>query len=251
MRGAAVILLACLLAAATPLRAEETPPDDPCAVPERILTVDATLPRAYERMKRGGSLPILVLNTAKPGPGRAETSYPAVLEKELSARLPDRKVGVTVRNAPGDTAEEMLPALGSALAASAPALVVWQVGTVDAMRNIGPDSFGEAVAAGIAQAHGRGADIVVMDMQYSPQTTQLITFQPYLDYVEWVTQNNDVFHFPRYEMMRYWFEEGRVGFGPDAGEEKLQAFQFVHRCIGRLLAETVTAMLDRAARPAP
>lgn len=231
-------------------RAEDAVPADPCEVPERILTIDASLPRALDRMNRSGSLPILVVNSAKPGPNRPEGSYPALLERDLAARLPDRKVSVAVRNVPGATAQEMLPTLDTALATERPALLVWQVGTVDAMRNIGPDSFGEAVSSGIAMAHRRGADVVVMDMQYSPQTTQLISFQPYLDYVEWVTQNNDVFHFPRYEMMHYWFEEGRVGFAPDSKEDMLKAFQFVHRCIGRDLADAVAAMLDRAAKPA-
>ncbi|MBP2293811.1 SGNH/GDSL hydrolase family protein [Azospirillum rugosum] len=250
-RLSVLFLIGLLLAAGMgPARAEDAAPADPCEVPERILTIDASLPRALERMNRVGALPILVVNTAKPGSNRAEGSYPALMERDLSARLPDRKVSVAVRNVPGATAQDMLPTLDSALAAERPALLVWQVGTVDAMRNIGPDSFGEAVASGIETAHRRGADIVVMDMQYSPQTTQLITFQPYLDYVEWVTQNNDVFHFPRYEMMHYWFEEERVGFMPDSKEDMLKAFQFVHRCIGRHLADTVTAMLDRAARPA-
>mgnify|MGYP001175464226 CR=1 FL=1 len=252
-RATASLLLACAVAIAVPARADDVPVDDPCSVPDLILTIDGSLPRAYERMKRGGSLPILVLNTAKPASphaGAGQASYPALMEKDLSAHLPDRKVSVTVRNAPGATAQEMLPVLDQALSGSPASLVVWQVGTVDAMRNISPDSFGEAVASGIELAHRRGADIIVIDMQYSPQTTQLITFQPYLDYVEWVTQNNDVFHFPRYEMMHYWFEEGRVGFAPDSKEEKLQAFQFVHRCIGRHLTDVITAMLDRAARPA-
>ena len=256
-RATASLFLACAIAMAVPARADDVPADDPCFVPDMILTVDGALPRAYEREKRGGALPILVLNTAKPASPRAgagQASYPSLMERDLSARMPGRKVSVTVRNAPGATAQEMLPVLDQALtntvSGNPPSLVVWQVGTVDAMRNISPDSFGEAVAAGIELAHRRGADIIVMDMQYSPQTTQLITFQPYLDYVEWVTQNNDVFHFPRYEMMHHWFEEGRVGFAPDSKEEKLQAFQFVHRCIGRHLTDVITTMLDRAARPA-
>ncbi|NUB29559.1 hypothetical protein GAY30_32830 [Azospirillum brasilense] len=227
--------------------ASETP-TDPCAVPETVYTIDGALPRAWERLKRGGALPILVLNSAS---SRPDTAYPVLLEKELAARMPDRKVSVTVRNAPGATAQEMLPVLNRELASSSASLLVWQVGTADAMRNIGPDSFGEALGRGIAVAQGRGADVILMDMQYSPQTTQLITFQPYLDYVEWMSQNSDVVHFPRFEMMRHWFEEGRVGFAPDSKEEKLKAYQFVHRCLGRILADTVSAMIDRAGRPAP
>lgn len=253
MKRATVLTLAVLAGLTATIgmgvaQAASETPSDPCAVPETVYTIDGALPRAWERLKRGGALPILVLNSAG---SRPDTAYPALLEKELAARLPDRKVSVTVRNAPGATAQEMLPILNRELASSAASLLVWQVGTADAMRNIGPDRFGEALSHGIAAAQGRGADVIMMDMQYSPQTTQLITFQPYLDYVEWVSQNSDVVHFPRFEMMRHWFEEGRVGFAPDSKEEKLQAYQFVHRCLGRILADTVSTMIDRAGRPAP
>jgi hypothetical protein len=244
----AVALL--VLALGTPAHADPAPAD-PCAVPETILTVDAHLHRVRDRVQQGGSLPILVVNTAKPNAVRSEASYPARLEKDLSARLPGRRVMVSVRSLPGATAHEMLPAMDSAVAEQNPALVVWQVGTMDAMRNVGPDSFGEALVTGIAQTHVRGADIVVMDMQYSPQTSQLIAFQPYVEYVEWVTQNNDVFHFPRYEMMRHWIEEGRVTIGSESKDDKLKAYAFVHGCIGRLLAETIATMIDRAVEAGP
>ncbi|WP_431854602.1 SGNH/GDSL hydrolase family protein [Azospirillum sp.] len=245
MKPAAALLPAILLAATGALA--QQPADDPCAVPESVLTVDAHLTRAQSWLKKAGTLPILVVNTAKANPARGEASYPAQLEKELAARLPGRRVTVAVRNLPGATAHEMLPAMDAAVKEQHPALVVWQVGTMDAMRNVGPDGFGAALASGIAQTHARGSDIVIMDMQYSPQTSQLITFQPYVDYVEWVTQNNDVFHFPRYEMMRYWIEEGRVTVGSESKEENLKAFTFVHGCVGRLLAQTISAMLDRTA----
>lgn len=245
MKPAAALLTAVLLLPA-PARA-----DDPCAVPESVLTVDAHLTRAQDRLKKTGTLPILVVNTAKPNAARGDASYPALLETELAARLPGRRVTVAARNVPGATAHEMLPVLDAAVQEQRPALVVWQVGTMDAMRNVGLDGFGAALASGIAQTHARGSDIVIMDMQYSPQTSQLITFQPYVDYVEWVTQNNDVFHFPRYEMMRTWIEEGRVTVGSESKEDKLKAFTFVHGCVGRLLAQTISAMLDRTAETGP
>lgn len=246
MRPVAVASLAVALLLPVPAVA-----GDPCAVPESILTVDAHLPRARERLATTAALPVLVINTASPNPTRSDASYPAQLERELAARLPGRRVTVAVRNLPGATAQEMLPPMDLAVAERTPALVVWQVGTMDAMRNVGLDGFGAALASGIAQTHARGADIVVMDMQYSPQTSQLMSFQPYVDYVEWVTQNNDVFHFPRYDVMRRWIEEGRVSIGSDAKEDKLKAFTFVHGCVGRLLAQTITAMLDRAAEGSP
>ena len=71
-----------------------------------------------------------------------------------------------------------------------------------------------------------------MDMQYSLQTTQLINFQPYVDYIDWVTQNHDVFHFPRYDIMRHWVEDGQVDFNTETPEAKQRSFTFVHTCLG-------------------
>jgi len=242
--AAALLLLA---AGALPAGTAHAAAEDPCAIPDSILTVDAALPRVQERIRNSRTLPVLVISSAKMAAGRTAASYPEQLGRELSNRLSGHKVTVSVRSAPGATTQEILPVMEAAMAQERPALVVWQVGTTDAMRNIGPDAFGTALASGIERAHAGGADIVVMDMQYSLQTSQLIALQPYVTYVEWVTQNAEVFHFPRYEMMRHWIDHGRVAVDAESPSEKLKAYSFVHGCVGRLLAETVTAMIDRAA----
>jgi acyl-CoA thioesterase-1 len=136
----------------------------------------------------------------------------------------------------------MVHELKAALASGPPSLVVWQVGTVDAMRNLDVESFGAALAEGIELVHELGSDIIVMDMQYSLQTTQLINFQPYVDYIDWVTQNHDVFHFPRYDIMRHWVEDGQVDFNTETPEAKQRSFTFVHKCLGKLLADSILSM---------
>ena len=39
-------------------------------------------------------------------------------------------------------------------------------------------------------------------------------------------------------------EDGRVDFADEAPQAKQDAYEFVHRCIGQLLAESITAMID-------
>ena len=57
-----------------------------------------------------------------------------------------------------------------ALAAAKPALVVWQTGTVDAMQSVDPDQFSAALDQGINIARSAGADVVLVNAQYSPRT---------------------------------------------------------------------------------
>jgi acyl-CoA thioesterase I len=220
----------------------QAPAGESCAIPDTILAIDAILPRAREALHDGGALTVLVVRTAKPLSDRAPLTYPARMEAELKRRLPGREIRVSVRNLPDESAAEMVNELKAALANEPPGLVVWQVGTVDAMRNLDVESFGAALSEGIELVHELGSDIIVMDMQYSLQTTQLINFQPYVDYIDWVTQNHDVFHFPRYDIMRHWVEDGQVDFSTETAEAKQRSFTFVHTCLAKLLADSIMTM---------
>jgi acyl-CoA thioesterase-1 len=244
MRGGLHRLLVALCLAAgivSPVMAQEPAPES-CAIPDTVLTIDAVLPKVREALQDGGALTVLVVRTANPQASRAPLTYPARLEAELKRRMPGREVRVSVRNLPNEPAAEMVHELKASLARELPALVIWQVGTVDAMRNLDVESFGEALSEGIGLVHELGSDIIVMDMQYSLQTTQLINFQPYVDYIDWVTQNHDVFHFPRYDIMRHWVEDGQVDFNTETPEAKQRSFTFVHNCLGKLLADSIMAM---------
>jgi hypothetical protein len=225
----------------SPVWAQESPPEN-CAIPDTVLTVDSVLPNVRAALHDGGALTVLVVRTANPQPSRAPMTYPARLEAELKRRMPGREVRVAVRNLPDESAAEMVLELKASLAQERPSLVIWQVGTVDAMRNLNVESFGEALSEGIGLVHDMGSDIIVMDMQYSLQTTQLINFQPYVDYIDWVTQNHDVFHFPRYDIMRHWVEDGQVDFNTETPEAKQRSFTFVHNCLGKLLADSIMTM---------
>ncbi|NYZ13449.1 hypothetical protein HL658_12890 [Azospirillum sp. RWY-5-1] len=249
--GLSALVLAAAVATAVPRAAMADAPAEPCAVPDTVMAVGADLPRVRDRMARGAPLSILILNTAKPVADRVEAPYPARLEGELNRRLAGRRAEVTIRNLPNATAATMLPALSAAITEKRPALVIWQTGTVDAMRRIDTEAFDDALTDGIALAHKSGTDIILMGMQYSLQTTQLIDFEPYVENMGWVAQNTGVLHFPRYAIMRYWVDENMVDFTTETPEARRRAYAFVHGCIARLLAGSITAMIGNVTAKAP
>ncbi|PWC58604.1 hypothetical protein TSH7_23255 [Azospirillum sp. TSH7] len=218
--------------------------DSACVVPESVLAPGSGLPRVSAHLAAGRPLSVLVVHSAKSAPKPGIVSYPARLENELKRRLPGREVSTAVLSLPGEAAPAMVGPLTQAVEDQQPALVVWQTGTVDAMRSLDLESFGSALQSGIAEVQRRGADIVIMDMQYSMHTAQLIDFAPYVSYMSWLAQSSDVFHFPRYDIMRYWVEDGRVDFTDESDGAKQRAYDFVHQCIGQLLAQSVATMID-------
>src|SRR5260370_34808483 len=135
------------------------------------------------------------------------------------------------------TAEEAASGFVKLVEAKRPTLVIWQTGTVDAMRSIDPDDFRGAVDEGVAALQKAGADVVLVNLQYSPRTETMISAPPYLDNMRVVAQQHDVPLFDRFAIMRYWSEQGGFDFfstshGPELAKR-------VHDCIARARSEFI------------
>jgi len=137
----------------------------------------------------------------------------------------------------------MVKALPAALAASKPVLLVWQTGTVDAMLGVDPDLFSQSLDKGIKIARSAGADVVLINAQYSPRTESMIALGTYVDDMRWVALQQEVPLFDRFSIMKLWGELGT--FDLYSATKKLDIAERVHDCIGRLLADMVVS----AAKP--
>jgi hypothetical protein len=137
----------------------------------------------------------------------------------------------------GRTAIDAVKPIMTALAAIVPDLLVWQAGTVDAMRVIDLDEFSDALDSGIDAAHRTGSDVVLLNSQYSPRTESIIALGQYSEHMRWVGLRNDTPLFDRYGIMKLWSDSGTFDFMTHT--KKLDMAEQVHDCIGRLLAELV------------
>jgi hypothetical protein len=146
-------------------------------------------------------------------------------------------VKVATDVAPRRTAAEMVRTLPKVLAAAKPALVIWQTGTVDAMQAVDPDQFSQSLDQGINIARNAGADVVLVNAQYSPRTESIIALGTYSENMRWVALQHEVPLFNRFRIMREWFDSGTFDF--TNATNKLDIAARVHDCIGRLLAELV------------
>jgi hypothetical protein len=241
-----LIMLAGLLTAA-PVRAEDAP--ESCEVPDYLLASESALPKVADAIKSGHSLDILVIgsrsSTINPTMNTSEVSaYPGRLQVALKQKLPSIAVNLSVEIQAKKAAEEVAAGLPKLMEGKKPTLVIWQTGTVDAMRSVDPEDFRTAVAEGVAALKEAGADVILMNPQYSPRTETMISAPPYLDNMRVVAQQHEVPLFDRFAIMRHWNESGEFDlFSPFHGVELAKR---VHGCLGRALAQFV---ID-AARPA-
>ena len=237
--------------AAVPARADDPPAPAACEVPDYVLSADNALPKVDEAIKANHPLNILVIGSRSSsinvgGAGASEAaSYPGQMQAALKAKLPSLEVNLSVEILAKKTAEEVAAGMPKLLEGKKPTLVVWQTGTVDAMRSIDPDEFRTAVSEGVMELQEAGADVVLLNPQYSPRTESMISASPYLDNIRVVAQEHDVPLFDRFSLMKTWSEAGEFDlFTAVHGAELAKR---VHNCLGRALSQFILA----AAHPKP
>jgi lysophospholipase L1-like esterase len=231
------MLVAALVAATLPISMAAAQQPDVCEVPGYLLFGENELNHVAAAVKAQKRLNIVVIGTRSStlaGPDGAQHAYPARLQAALKQSLPKVTVKVAVHATPRQTAEQMAEGLKKILPEEKPDLVIWQAGTIDSLRGVEPDEFGNFLNDGVERIQATGADVILMNMQYSPRTETMISVTPYAENMRWVAQQRGVPLFDRFAIMRHWSDTGVFDFY--AATRNFTVAQQVHDCLGRALA---------------
>jgi hypothetical protein len=220
---------------------------DECAIPEDLLKVETRFTRLDERLKAGGPVRIVAIggaSTTGAAAGSVDLAYPHRLQEVLAGWFPKVTITVVNKAVPRQSAAQMLARFPDDVFAEDPALVIWETGVNDAVRGVGLEDFTDALQAGVDQLKAHGIDIILMDMQFSRSAATVIDFERYLDALHRLGDVNEVYVFPRYEMMRYWSEQNVFRFDEVSKSERAALAARVYQCIGRHLAEAIRLALN-------
>lgn len=230
-------LLLLLTFIATPLAA-----DDQCAVPHELTEEVRPLPRLQAALAQRQRVTIVALggaSTAGTAAGAPEAAYPARLEALLAQRFPNSPIEVINAGRPREITRLLVERLQGLLIAHRPQLVIWETGTADAVRRVGPGVFGQYLEAGVDFTRARSADVILMDFQYGRGASALIDFEPYLERLEGVATMKEVALFRRHDMMRFWSDSGLLDLGERQGDRQRKMASVLYDCIARRLDEMI------------
>jgi len=220
-----------------------------CEEAKSVVEAEAPLPHVAAAIEQH-ALKIVVLGTGSsvlPGPDGERNAYPARLQAALTSLLPGVAVIVSPRVRSRQTAAEMKAGEFKAMMDEHPNLVVWQTGTVDAVKGVDVDEFRQTLDQGVQKLQAHGADVVFMNMQFSPRTESMISVDVYADNMRWVALQHDVPLFDRFALMKHWVEAGTFDL---TATQNTGTAERVHECIGRLLGGFVVDAMKMAS-PAP
>jgi acyl-CoA thioesterase-1 len=244
---------------------------NPCEAPDEASGVVTGLPHVAAALKPGSTLEVLAVGSATlfgpeasllPGtatnhaPGGAqatapppqvinaepsELAFPRQMAKALEVAVPGASVHVTVRGGRGLTASDMLNLLRTALRQSKYQLVLWQTGTVEAVRNVPPGEFAQTLAEGAEAVRQANADLVLIDPQFSRFLQTNSNLDPYEQAFQQVSSMPDVLLFRRFELMRTWVNEGQIDLERTGKSNRKHVVELLHSCLGAHLARMVLA----------
>ena len=218
--------------------------DAACRAYQPIFSASGRLERVTSRLIRREPVRVLAIGSSSTegiGASSPAFSYPVQLQADLARMW---KGAVTVENAGkgGETIFETVGRLETIRRADRPDLVIWQVGTNDAVKGGDEARFSALLRQGIDTAQALGVEMLLVDQQYYPTIRDIGRYERFVDLVNAMATVEQVPVFSRYRLMKAWGERS-----PDTLTSMLSSDGFHmgdrgYDCMARLIADGVQLM---------
>jgi acyl-CoA thioesterase I len=235
--------------------AAATPPA--CRAPVTITRLERPLLHVMRRLASGAPLTVVAIgssSTAGAGASSIDANYPNQLAIDLREQFPGHDITVLNRGVNGEETDNMMARFAADVVAAHPTLVIWQVGTNSVLRDRSLDKHAQLLRDGIEQLKAINADVMLMDMQYTPAVLAKSEVDGMEDQIELAAKAENVDLFERFAVMRNWSEVQHISFETFTAPDHLHMNDWGYGCVAQLLAgaiaEAATRPIASAAAPA-
>ena len=215
----------------------------PCLPPKGGVNPVGSLPHVASKLASGEPVVIVAFGSSSTsGFGSTSTkfTYPNRLAAQLHRQYPTADITVVNRGQGGEDAPEMMKRLRVAVLDMTPDLVIWQVGTNAVLRDLDPTETAKLVEEGIKRIQAAGADLVLVDPQYSPKVTERAeSAGKMVKLLGKVAQLRHVGFFPRFEVMREWHERDGIPIDNFVIADGLHMNDWGYACFAQLLGDDI------------
>jgi len=214
-----------------------------CPAPGNVTVGDASFVHVRKVLQPGDRLDILAVGSATvmgPDPAHPDNGFPYRMAQAVKLAEPLTTVTLTLRGGKGLTAAAMRDAMAAAVASHVYQLVLWQTGTVEALRGMPPGVLYDTIVQGAGLLKDE-SDLILIDSQFSRFLQANAGLEPYQKVLDQAGELPGVALFHRFELMRIWADTGVMDLERAVPAERQATAEHLHVCLGRSLARMVLA----------
>jgi lysophospholipase L1-like esterase len=209
--------------------------------------LDVQLPSLGRALREKGTAKVLAIgssSTAGVGASAPSRTYTARLEVDLETALTGTDFDIIGHGLSGEVAQGAADRMKREVEDVKPDLVIWQVGTNDALRHVALDSFQNCLKKTLAFLKEQRIDVILINPQYGDQLIKDTYYEEVVKAVAEVAREADVLLVDRFQFMRNLQRErgDRIYLSTD----NLHMNDEGYRCLAEQLATAIIAALPQA-----
>lgn len=216
------------------------------------IVAESPLPNVAAALQKRQTVRILAIGSSG---GRRHGGYTRQIERILRQAVKGANVEIFNRGVSGELAENAAMRIKNEVAMDSPDLVIWQVGTNDALAFVPLEELTETVQSTIRWLKEHNVDVVLAGLQYVERVAQDDHYYRVRELLREIATKEHVMIIRRYEAMQFIAatQQAGGGFGPDEFERTEAGYN----CLAQYLASAITlgafgkGMSGRPLRSAP
>jgi acyl-CoA thioesterase-1 len=182
------------------------------------------------------------------GASSKAATYPAQLQAGLRAVWPGSAVSVENAGIGGEKADATLERLEARLSAAPFDLVIWQVGTNDALSgSADPDALRSFLRRGIALARRARVEIVLLNQQFFPGIKDVAAYERFVAAVNEVAREEGVPVLDRYGLMKRWRDESPAKLLSALSGDRFHMADSGYSCLAQVIAGDIAGAVGPGA----
>lgn len=178
----------------------------PCEAPAGDIATTAPLKNVARALDQHKTLEILAVGSAANagiGFSSGVKSYPVQIEDILKLALKGVDVDIINRGTGGEVAQTSADRIRSEVAQTKPDLVLWQLGTNDALARVDPDQFSEIVKSTIDWLKENDIDVVLVGLQYTTRFAKDESYFAIKQALDRIAKEENILYVKRYDAMKF------------------------------------------------
>ncbi len=228
-----------------------TPITRECMAPGAATASESPLPNVAAALARRKKIKILAIGaSASAGPGASKGGYHVVIRRMLQQMVKGLEVQIVHRGISGELAEPAAQRLKLEVGLNAPDLVLWQVGTNDALSFVPVERVEDTVRGTVRWLKDHKTDVVLVGLQYVSEMARDAHYQSIRVALRRIAQEENVIIVRRYEAMEILDKARRADAG--GAVDEFEQNEAAYSCMAQYVARAISvALFGRNLPPLP